>query len=225
MRQTERQAGSRRLTSSEAKTESSSTPRRPGSLFLSQFLLKMAVVHDMTKAEREEALAKQRAEFLKESKEELAGLSKKMKIPLYISDSADISQVRSIHRMVEDGEWFAMLKVPEWIQGHYLVRKCMMTVQISCTNGVKKFHRHWPGSHYLYPNSNEEGIPSLDGLKGFRRNDKMAWEFNEYLGCEYFTPQYTGEFVGEIPAFLVFGVVLPGGKKYVHEKAKFWTLK
>lgn len=49
-----------------------------------------------------------------------------------------------------------------------------------------------------------------------RYNNKRLREFEEYLGCEYYSSQYTGSHIVEIPSYTIHGVKLPNGKKHIN---------
>lgn len=144
-------------------------------------------------------------------KEKLGDITKSTKIPYYIDDSADWEQVYAIFELASEGKPFMMTTVPEWIQKHYLVKKSTMTVQAFYVNGKLTFHKHWPEHNYIYK---EEAV-SMEKATNVRYNDKRIWEIEEYLGCEYFAPQYTGSHTANVPVFSIYGVCLPGGKKYI----------
>lgn len=147
-------------------------------------------------------------------RKEVAEITKRTKISYYIDDDADYEQANAILGLAKTGESFMMLNVPLWIQKHYLVKPSPLTIQAKYVDGKLAFHKHWPLGNYIYAANYAEDVDMAKATK-VRYNSKRVQEYEETLGCEYYMPEFTGMYIAEVPGFVVYGVKLPGGKKYV----------
>lgn len=163
-------------------------------------------------------------------KKKISAIAKSSGIPYHVGDSADIEQLRAILVLAETGMPFVLINVPTWIQNNYLVFKSVLPVQADYVDGKLTFHGHWPKGNYVYKNCGEIEHIDMKVAINVRPNTKRKWvdcgDTGEFFGYgDYINKEYTGSHAADVPAYVIYGIRLPRGKKYVHPNSPCTNIK